>query len=113
MVTKPDRPIRQRGNSLVGIDWEHRTRARIQAGTIVSRLIKFVNGEISLEPAQVTAAVALMKKVLPDLTYVETKATITHNVIRSPAIAETEQQWLEHVPPEHRLEIDHAPEEIN
>ncbi len=112
MVTKPDGP-RRVNNAPLGMDWEQNTRAKIQASKIVNRLISFVNGEVLLEPAQVTAGVALMKKVLPDLSYTETKATITHNVIRSPAIAETEQQWLEHVPPEHRLEIDHAPEEIN
>ena len=82
----------------------HKMSQKVRLERIVSRLISFVNGEIILEPAQVTAGVALMKKVLPDLSYTETKATITHNVIRSPAIAETEQQWLEHVPIEHRTE---------
>jgi hypothetical protein len=98
------RKVKVRGGSVLGNDWETMMRVRIQKSAVVNRLISFVNGEVALEPAQVTAAVALMKKVLPDLSYTETKATITHNVIRSPAIAETEQQWLEHVPIEHRTE---------
>lgn len=42
-------------------------RKKIQAGNLANRLMKFVNGEIELSAAQVTAALGLMKKVAPDL----------------------------------------------
>lgn len=42
-------------------------RKKIQAGQIANRLMRFVNGEITMTPAQVTAALGLMKKVAPDL----------------------------------------------
>jgi hypothetical protein len=74
MVTKPDRPVRRKlGGSILGMDWEEKTRQKIQSSQIANRLISFVNGEIVLEPAQVTAATTLLKKVLPDL------ANVTHS----------------------------------
>lgn len=43
------------------------TRAKIQAAQIVNRLMGCVNGEIQLDATQVSAAKALLNKVLPDL----------------------------------------------
>lgn len=34
---------------------------------LINRLTSFVEGEVELSPAQVTAALGLMKKTLPDL----------------------------------------------
>ena len=42
-------------------------RQKIQASQLVNRLQQYVHGDVLLEPAQVTAAVALLKKVMPDL----------------------------------------------
>jgi len=46
-----------------------RTREKIRTGQLINRLEKFVLGEgaIELTPAQVTAALGLIKKTLPDL----------------------------------------------
>lgn len=44
-----------------------RTREKIQTSQLINRLNSFVNGEVKLEPAQVTAALGLLKKTLPDL----------------------------------------------
>lgn len=105
MVTKPDRPMRRLNKSDLGMDWEQKTRAKIQASQIVNRLISFVKGEVVLEPAQVTAAVHLMKKVLPDVSYVEHAGEVSHKVIRAPAIVKTAEDWTEkHVPAQHRTE---------
>lgn len=43
------------------------TRDKIQTSQLINRLTQFVNGEVKLEPAQVTAALGLLKKTLPDL----------------------------------------------
>ena len=47
-----------------------RTKQKIQASMLVNRLTKFVNDEITLSAAQVTAALGLIKKVIPDLSSV-------------------------------------------
>lgn len=42
-------------------------RARIRAGGIVYRLEQHVLGKIAMEPSAVTAALGLLRKVVPDL----------------------------------------------
>lgn len=46
-------------------------RARIKAGGIAKRLSDHVAGKIDMKPTQITAAVALLKKVVPDLSSAE------------------------------------------
>jgi hypothetical protein len=53
------------------------TRAKIKAGNIITRLMKFIDGEIVMESAAVTAALGLLKKVLPDMTSVEHSGEIS------------------------------------
>lgn len=48
-------------------DW----RLKIQTSMIINRLENFVKGEVELSAAQVTAALGLLKKSLPDLQAVE------------------------------------------
>lgn len=43
------------------------TRAKIQAGVIIDRMTKCINGQIPLDAQQVSCAKALLNKVLPDL----------------------------------------------
>jgi hypothetical protein len=42
-------------------------RDRIETAKIAKRLEEFVNGKVELSPHQVTAALGLLKKTLPDL----------------------------------------------
>jgi hypothetical protein len=42
-------------------------RDRIQTSMIVNRLTAHVKGDVDLQPTQVTAALGLLKKSLPDL----------------------------------------------
>jgi len=94
-----------RGGSLLGNDWELQTRRKIQAGLLTKRLILYVNGKIKLEPAQVTAALGLLKKVLPDTVFVEHGGEVSHKVIRAPAIVSNPEDWQrKHVPEQHRTE---------
>ena len=44
-----------------------RTRERIKTSMIVNRLTDHIDGKLELTPTQVTAALGLLKKTLPDL----------------------------------------------
>lgn len=79
---------------------DEETRSRIQVGNIVNRLEKFIAGEIKMESAAVTAALGLLKKVLPDLTSVEHSGDVTTTyVARIPSASETIDAWQQqHVP---------------
>lgn len=52
-------------------------RKKIQASMLINRLQDFVNSKVEMSPAQVTAALGLLKKALPDLSSVD--ADIEHN----------------------------------
>ena len=47
---------------------DEKTRAKIQTSQIINRLIKLINGEITMSSQQLRAAEILLKKTLPDLT---------------------------------------------
>ena len=96
MATNADRPKRKQNGGSIDIAWENATRAKLQASAVCNRLIDFVNGTISLEPHQVTAALGLLRKILPDLTASTNKTEVTHRyVARIPGKAETVEQWQE------------------
>ncbi len=46
-------------------------RLKIQTSQLINRLTNFVNGEVELTAPQVTAALGLLKKALPDLAATE------------------------------------------
>jgi len=46
-------------------------KAKIQAGVILDRLVKHVNGEIEMTASQIKAADILVKKTVPDLARTE------------------------------------------
>ncbi len=96
-----DRAVRKkRGGSVLGMDWEQTIRDRIQNSKIANQLISFVLGEIKLEPSQVTAALGLLKKVLPDLSSSENKTEVVHRyVARLPNKAANSDIWQkQHAP---------------
>lgn len=47
------------------------TRARIQTSQLINRLENHILNDLDLKPTQVTAALGLLKKTLPDLANVE------------------------------------------
>lgn len=74
---------------------DENTRAKIQVGNIITRLHGLIAGTVEMPPHAVTAALGLLKKVLPDVTSVEISAEITTSkVIRTPMIASTTETWL-------------------
>ena len=90
------------GKRGVRLDPAHteRTRAKIQTSQIINRLTDFINGVVTLEAAQVTAALGLLRKTLPDLSAAEHKTEIIHRyVARVPEKAGTTEQWQkQHAP---------------
>jgi hypothetical protein len=55
----------------VKIRHDDETRAKIQTSQLINRLQSYVLGEVQLEAGQVTAALGLMKKTLPDMSAVQ------------------------------------------
>lgn len=56
------------------------TRAKIQAGVIIQKMQKCVEGKVEMSASQVSCAKALLNKVLPDLQSVEMEGNIEHEV---------------------------------
>jgi hypothetical protein len=72
---------------------DERTRAKIRTSQITNRLIAFVNGEVELAPHQVTAALGLLRKVLPDLASQELTIDHVQPFAVLPATIEDEKAW--------------------
>lgn len=50
------------------------TRAKIQASQLINRLTDHVLGSVDMKPTQVTAALGLLKKAVPDLQSIDMRA---------------------------------------
>ncbi len=61
-------------------------RLKIQTSMLINRLTSFVNGEVKMEAAQVTAALGLLKKALPDLSAVSEGMDETGKLVIESAI---------------------------
>lgn len=55
----------------VKIRHDEETRAKIQTSQLINRLEDHILNDLELKPTQVTAALGLLKKTLPDLANVE------------------------------------------
>lgn len=79
---------------------DEETRARIKTSQLINRLTDHVDGKVDLKPTQVTAALGLLKKTLPDLQATEHSGeVVTSYVARMPAPAKDGSEWQQ----------DHAP----
>lgn len=58
---------------------DENTRAKIQTSQIINRLTDHIHGKVELQTSQVTAALGLLKKTLPDLAAIEHSGEIAHN----------------------------------
>lgn len=77
-------------------------RSKIANSQVLNRLIDHVTGAPILEPSQVTAAVALLKKVMPDMQSVESKSEVTvRNVVRLPSPKANADEWLSGIETNH------------
>lgn len=79
---------------------DENTRNKIQAGNLITRLQKFIMGEVEMSAPQVTAALGLLKKVLPDTTSVELSGDVSHSyVVQSELPHKKAEEWAnKHVP---------------
>jgi len=85
---------------------DENTRAKIQVAKIIGRLEGLIHGQNDMPPHAVTAALGLLRKVLPDVNSVEISQEISiTRVIRAPASIKTPEEWAQtYVPPQHRTE---------
>ena len=75
-------------------DTIERIRGAIQTSQLVKRLTDHVNGTVELNKSQVSAALGLLKKTLPDLTSVEHSGEIaTPTVARVPTQPTDMEAW--------------------
>lgn len=69
-------------------------RVKIQNSNILNALIEHVNGKRDMSATQVSAGVALLRKVLPDLSAAENKTEVVHRyVARLPSKASSTDEW--------------------
>jgi hypothetical protein len=70
------------------------TRAKIKTSQLINRLSDHVLGTVDLKPTQVTAALGLLKKTIPDLSASENKTEVLHRyVARVPEKAKSTAEW--------------------
>lgn len=61
----------------VKIRHDEQTRAKIQASQLINRLEEHVLNGVEMKPTQVTAALGLLKKSVPDLSAIEHSGDMT------------------------------------
>lgn len=68
------------------------TRLKIQTTQIIKRLTDHILGNVELNPSQVTAALGLLKKTIPDLSSIELSGEVeqTHKVVNGEPLSEKE-----------------------
>jgi hypothetical protein len=71
-----------------------RVRERIQASMLANRLADHAFGKCEMSNTQVTAALGLLKKCVPDLASIEHSGDVTqHFVMELPIAAESTETW--------------------
>ncbi len=80
--------------------YAEKVRARIKAGGIIYLLQKHITGAKEMSASQVTAALGLLRKVVPDTTAINHTGDINHHYVAElPAVAQTADAWAsEHAP---------------
>lgn len=73
-----------------GFTMSDQHRLKIQNSNILSVLIRHVEGTEEISPARVTAALGLLKKVMPDLSSVDLSGLVKHVVSHEDALSELE-----------------------
>jgi hypothetical protein len=79
-----------------GFQMTERHRSKIANSQILNRLVAFASGDetVKMSPAQVTAALGLLKKVMPDLASIEnTGQSQVAFVIRAPEPVALASDW--------------------
>lgn len=74
--------------------WSDATREKIKASMLIKSLYKHVVDGTEMKTTQVTAALGLLKKVLPDLTSTELSGKVENQAWIGPP-PKTAEQWEE------------------
>lgn len=82
-------PKRQAGT--VNLTDQHRDK--IIKANILTRLTMHANGKVDMKPTEVTAAIALLKKVLPDLAAVQHSGEVAMPYAIVLPMSETAEDW--------------------
>ncbi|BBB99388.1 hypothetical protein [Bradyrhizobium elkanii] len=84
----------------VKIRHDEETRAKIKTSQLINRLSDHVLGKVEMKPTQVTAALGLLRKTIPDLSAAENKTEVVHRyVARLPEKVGTTDEWQkQHAP---------------
>jgi hypothetical protein len=75
---------RKRGKAMAArknLPHSERTRSKIRTSMLINRLESLVEGKVEMTGPQVTAALGLIKKTLPDLASVDLNATVESKVV--------------------------------
>jgi hypothetical protein len=72
---------------------DEQTRLKIKTSQLLNRLNALIAGEIEMPPHAVTAALGLLRKVLPDLSAQELSGGVTNYVARLPTPAKDVSAW--------------------
>ncbi|HYF57204.1 MAG TPA: hypothetical protein VEA41_23345 [Salinarimonas sp.] len=84
---------------------DENTRDKIQASQIVNRLTKHILGEVDMPASAVSAALGLLKKVMPDLSSAEIKSeTTVRYVARMPTKASDSKTWQQQQRPAQTIQ---------
>ena len=76
-------------------------RAKIQNSNILNALIEHIEGAREMSSTQVTAGIALLRKVLPDLSSSDNTTDVTHRyVARIPEPIDTMEEWSKKYAPQ-------------
>ena len=80
---------------------DEETRAKIQTSQLINRLTDHVLGNVEMKPTQVTAALGLLKKSIPDLSSADNTTEVVHRfVARVPNKATDSETWQQqNLPP--------------
>ena len=94
----------KRGRS-PGFEMSAEHRVKIQNSNVLRALIEHVEGKREMSATQVTAGVALLRKVLPDLSAADNKTEVVHRyVARLPEKAPNATAWQQQHAPTQSLQ---------
>jgi hypothetical protein len=82
-------------------------RGKIQQSVILNRLSKLVAGEIDMPPHAVTAALGLLRKVLPDLASQELTIDHVQPFAVLPAVMPDSKDWEVAFQPNSKPDTEH------
>jgi hypothetical protein len=87
--------IKGRSGRIAGKPHLAYVREKIRVTRVVNRLQDFINGKLEMNSSQVHAAEILLRKVLPDLSVIDSNLSVeqVNNVVYLPAPMSDSQEW--------------------